>query len=101
MDSQQQKHNDILNSENAVEYENQDTNTVTDTKECAGEFNVSEDGSKQAQSNLKGMEAALKSELRSIHTLVGRKLDIQNSKPLRTHELHEQVIVTVIATLKI
>ncbi|KAF9287108.1 hypothetical protein BGZ88_008752 [Linnemannia elongata] len=78
MDSQQQKHNNTLNSEINVQHESQDTNTKTDTKECAGELNVSKDGSKQAQLNLKVMEAALKSELRSIHTLVGRKLDIQN-----------------------
>ncbi|KAF9543314.1 hypothetical protein EC957_000976 [Mortierella hygrophila] len=78
MDSQQQRHNDTLNSENVVRHESQDANTKTDNKECAGELNVTEDGSKQAQSNLKAKEAALKSELRSIHTLVGRKLDIQN-----------------------
>lgn len=101
MDSQQQKHNDTLNSKYAVQHVSQDTNTKTDTKECAGELNVSEDGSKQAQSNLKVMEAALKSELRAIHTLVGRKLDMQNSKPLGTQGLHKRFIVIVIVTLKV
>lgn len=92
MDSQQQKHNNTLNSEINVQHESQDTNTKTNTKECAGELNVSKDGSKQAQLNLKVTEAALKSELRSIHTLVGRKLDIQNSKPLGTHGLRERLL---------
>ena len=101
MNSQQQKHNGTLNSEDAVQHESHDTNIKTDTKKRAGELDVSVDGSKQAQLNLKVMEAALKSELRSIHTLVGRKLDIQNSKSLVTQGLHERDIVSVIIALKV
>lgn len=79
MDSQKQDSGTPA-PENDVLHESQDTNTKADTD--AGDLNASEDVSKQAQLNLKVMEAALKAELRSIHTLVGRKLDIKNSKPL-------------------
>ncbi|KAF9920859.1 hypothetical protein FBU30_009194 [Linnemannia zychae] len=57
----------------------QDVNTTTNILED----NISSQGSmsdslQQKQLNLKVMEAALKSELRQIHTLVGKKLDIQH-----------------------
>ncbi|KAG0286282.1 hypothetical protein BGZ96_009569 [Linnemannia gamsii] len=75
MESQQQK-NDTFAPESAVPHESQDTNTKANND--AGDSNASEDVFKQAQLNLKGMEAALKTELRSIHTLVGKRLDIKN-----------------------
>lgn len=76
----QRQNNDTPAPESAVTHESQDTNTKADID--AGDLDASEDVFKQAQLNLRGMEAALKAELRSIHTLVGKKLDIKNSKPL-------------------
>ncbi|KAG0208180.1 hypothetical protein BGX33_006408 [Mortierella sp. NVP41] len=76
MNSQQQ--DDTPAPESAVQHERQDSSTVADTNTLAGEANESMDGARHAQSNLKTMETALKAELKMIHTLVGKKLDVQN-----------------------
>ncbi|KAG0274231.1 hypothetical protein BGZ95_009988 [Linnemannia exigua] len=85
MDSQ--VHNSTLAAESIMQHETQDVNIAADIDAGATELNVSIEDSKQAQSNRKDMEAALKSELRFIHALVGKKLDLKNID----QELHQRL----------
>ncbi|KAF9130715.1 hypothetical protein BGW39_002763 [Mortierella sp. 14UC] len=73
-----QHHSDTLADGSAFQYDTQEVSNTTDSNAGTAELNESKNDSMQAQSDRKDIEAALKSELRFIHTLVGKKLDIQN-----------------------
>ncbi|KAF9905275.1 hypothetical protein EC991_001874 [Linnemannia zychae] len=77
MESKQ--HNDTPVGDSTLQCATKNVNTtITNNDVGAAELNESKGDAKQAQSDRKDMEATLKSELRFIHALVGKKLDIQN-----------------------